>query len=392
MSKFLFISLFIILALPKTAFAERPPVPQNKKDAMESVQTRLKESQKTQKELRDNVNQIESNLDKTKKEMVQVAQDIQKNEKELSYIAHRTKKLEERENEIAGSLSQERDALADLVLALNRIRRVPPEALLARPGAPLKTAQTAMLLRDVIPTIHDRAEDLRVKLEELEATQSELAEKRDFAERTAKRLKEKHENLSNLVDKRQKLYIATRASYIQQQKSVQKLSQNAKNLQDLVEELEQNRRRLNAQKLKRRTTFRKPQEVPIPKAGQPRLPVAGTIRIGYNDRDDFGAKSKGLTISTARNALVIAPMAGIVRFAGPFKRFGNMVVIEHEKGYHSLVAGFEKIDTIVGHSVGAGEPLGFLPKYKSGTPPSLYYELRHKGKPINPARRFPGLG
>jgi len=85
-------------------------------------------------------------------------------------------------------------------------------------------------------------------------------------------------------------------------------------------------------------------------------------------------------------------MGGIVRFAGYFKNYGNMLIIEHKNGYHSLIAGLEKIDTVVDQSVSAGEPLGNLYRTDNGKPPTLYFELRHKGKAINPARKFTELG
>jgi septal ring factor EnvC (AmiA/AmiB activator) len=68
-----------------------------------------------------------------------------------------------------------------------------------------------------------------------------------------------------------------------------------------------------------------------------------------------------------------------------------MVIIEHKGGYHSLVAGLEKIDTVVGQSVMAGEPLGLLHYPKAQEKPVLYYELRYNGKAVNPARKISGL-
>ena len=116
------------------------------------------------------------------------------------------------------------------------------------------------------------------------------------------------------------------------------------------------------------------------------------IKTRYNEEDDFGAKSKGVSIEGYGGALIVAPMGGVIRFAGYFKNYGNMLIIEHKNGYHSLVAGLEKIDTVVDQSVVAGEPLGHLYQSKSGNPPTLYFELRHKGKAIDPARKFSDLG
>src|SRR5262249_39069692 len=127
--------------------------------------------------------------------------------------------------------------------------------------------------------------------------------------------------------------------------------------------------------------------------GQPRLPVSGIIRTRYDEPDSFGAPSKGITIESRTGALVVAPMGGVVRFAGHFRNYGTIVIIEHQKGYHSLIAGLEKIDTVVGQSVSAGEALGRLHAASSpGEKPALYYELRLNGRPVNPAEKFADLG
>ncbi len=84
-------------------------------------------------------------------------------------------------------------------------------------------------------------------------------------------------------------------------------------------------------------------------------------------------------------------MGGEIRFAGTFKNFGNMIIIEHEGGYHSLVAGLARIDTVVGQKVAPGEPVGVLPSGNPENPAEVYYELRLNGRPVNPARKFAEL-
>jgi septal ring factor EnvC (AmiA/AmiB activator) len=79
---------------------------------------------------------------------------------------------------------------------------------------------------------------------------------------------------------------------------------------------------------------------------------------------------------------VVAPWDGRVEFAGPFRGYGQILIIEHGDGYHSLLAGLERIDVAVGQALVAGEPVGVV---KSGEgKPSLYLELRRHGQPIDP--------
>ena len=115
------------------------------------------------------------------------------------------------------------------------------------------------------------------------------------------------------------------------------------------------------------------------------------MRIRYGQQDEIGATSQGIRIEARSGAMVVAPMGGIVRYAGPFKSYGNIVLLEHKNNYHSLIAGLGRIDTVVGQSVDSGEPVGNLGT-QAGDRPVLYYELRLNGEPINPARKFSDLG
>jgi len=69
-------------------------------------------------------------------------------------------------------------------------------------------------------------------------------------------------------------------------------------------------------------------------------------------------------------------------FAGPFKGYGQILIIDHGGGYHSLLAGIEQIEASVGQRVVAGEPVGVMKSGEANA--SLYLELRRQGQPINP--------
>ena len=87
-----------------------------------------------------------------------------------------------------------------------------------------------------------------------------------------------------------------------------------------------------------------------------------------------------------------APMGGVVRYVGYFKNYGNIVIIEHKGGYHSLIGGFESIETAIQRQVKSGEPIGKLPSKSSyGASPSLYYELRYNGQSVDPSVKFSEL-
>ena len=80
---------------------------------------------------------------------------------------------------------------------------------------------------------------------------------------------------------------------------------------------------------------------------------------------------------------MVAPSDGKIVFAGLFKGYGQLLIIAHGGGYHSLLAGFERIDANVGQAVQAGEPVGRMGG-DDANKPTLYVEVRQKGEPVNP--------
>ncbi|MDE0725135.1 MAG: peptidoglycan DD-metalloendopeptidase family protein [Alphaproteobacteria bacterium] len=115
--------------------------------------------------------------------------------------------------------------------------------------------------------------------------------------------------------------------------------------------------------------------------GRLRLPARGS-RVGhYGESTGFGPRAQGITLRTRPRAQVVAPHDGRIVFAGPFLNYGLILIISHGEGYHSLLAGLSKLQTVVGQSVLAGEPVGVM---GGDGKRSLYVELRRKGTAIDP--------
>ncbi len=354
--------------------------------AEKSIGQKLTEHEKKKENLEHEVKKIEKDLVGTRDQLVGIGRSIQGNEKSLQDLEGRIAELEKEKAEIRKTLDSDRQSMADLILALERIRRVPPEAMIAKPEAPFKTAQSALLMGDIMPLLYKKAEDLKQNLENLDKITADLESKREKAVVASQALEQEHGKLADLVDKREKMFADTHADLQLEKDNVKRISQQARSLADLVSRLNEDRDRQ-----RQAATSRGP-DINVP-SGQARLPISGIIRTRYDEPDNFGAPSKGISIEGRDGALVVAPMGGVVRFAGHFKNYGNIVILEHQKGYHSLIAGLEKIDTVVGQSVSAGEALGLL--HRSSTPgesPALYYELRLNGRPVNPASKLSDLG
>ncbi len=122
---------------------------------------------------------------------------------------------------------------------------------------------------------------------------------------------------------------------------------------------------------------------PIAQAkGRLAVPATGLLISRFGEAQPGGMTSKGLTFETRPGAQVVAPFDGRVVYAGPFKGYGRILIIDHGGGYYSVLAGLDRIEQSVGQWLVAGEPVGVMPQ--TGPRPHLYLELRDNGQSINP--------
>lgn len=383
-----FLIFLIALSLSLPAFSA------DKKETLQQIEARMAAEKEKQEEIARKMQSLESDMKGLKTNLIKTTSQVQKNENELGGLEKKLGSLSSRKEDITNNLEKDRKSLADLITALERIRRLPPEALIARPGAPLETAQASVVLGAIMPELNRRAEDFKKRLDELEEVETELSTNKEKLKSAAEKLKENKEKMEGLMAARQDALKKTQTDLDGQQKQVVALSRQASDLKDLIRKIEKQRAARSNSKSEKLEGKKRKNKVDESKLGgslaslgNSRLPVAGSIAIKYGQNDELGAASEGVHIKSRAGSIVVAPMSGVVRYAGPFKSYGSIVLIEHKNNYHSLIAGLGRIDTVVGQNVDAGEPLG-----KLGNTPSLYYELRFNGQPINPARKFADLG
>ena len=121
--------------------------------------------------------------------------------------------------------------------------------------------------------------------------------------------------------------------------------------------------------------------------GQLTAPVAGTVMRAYGEASDAGPTT-GISYQAPPAARVVSPCGGRVVFSGPFRSYGQLLIIDCGASFHFVLAGLERLDAPVGQQVQPGEPVGVMPTWDpraGGRGPSLYVELRQNGQPVNPA-------
>ncbi|MDB5680902.1 MAG: metalloendopeptidase [Sphingomonas bacterium] len=112
-----------------------------------------------------------------------------------------------------------------------------------------------------------------------------------------------------------------------------------------------------------------------------KLPVAGKLVTGFGEVSDAGVTARGLTFAVAGEADVTAPAAGKVVYAGPFRGYGNVVIIDHKGGWTTLISGLGALSVKLNQPVGQGAPIGAA---QPGEDRRITVELRRKGRPVDP--------
>jgi septal ring factor EnvC (AmiA/AmiB activator) len=110
-----------------------------------------------------------------------------------------------------------------------------------------------------------------------------------------------------------------------------------------------------------------------------RLPVVGTVITGFGELTGSGIRARGLTIATSPDATVISPAVGRIAFAGPFKGYGQIVIVDHGGGWTTLITDMARLTASVGDQVRQGDPIGVAGKGK----PRITIELRRQDRPID---------
>lgn len=123
-------------------------------------------------------------------------------------------------------------------------------------------------------------------------------------------------------------------------------------------------------------------------------PVAGRQLIGFGDRDDIGRVVTGASFATRPGDVVTAPADATVLYSGPFRSYGQVLILDAGDDYHVVLAGMDRIDVESGQFVSAGEPVAAMGARRiasvnmadfGASGPALYVEFRKAGKPVDPS-------
>jgi len=349
--------------------------------------------------------------------LIQSAMTEQKLGQDIEDIGAKLEGLKTEEKKLRASLMARRDVLAEVLGALQRMGLNPPPAILVKPEDALSSVRSAILLGAVVPELRQQTDRLMADLkEQTRVTASIEAERARLTAAVTDQTAEK-KRLTMLLEAKKKLQADTQTAIAAEQQRSQQLAAKASSLKDLIASLEADKARKAQDQVKAGdqkstdgdTTASTTElaALPVPEAnrltgsapfsalqGQIALPVIGKIKRRFGTDDGNGAAMQGDMVATQSGAIVTAPADGNVLYAGPFRSYGQLLILNAGDGYHVVLAGMSRISVATGQSVLAGEPIGAMGEARvastsasrnENSTSELYVEFRKDGKPVDPA-------
>jgi len=288
---------------------------------------------------------------------------------------------------------------------------------MVRPEDALQSVRTAIMLGAVVPEMRVQAEALASDLADLLRIRKEIADEKDRLVRDVASLTEDRQRVSLLIEQRQKKQVETEKVLEAERGKSLVLARQVDNLKDLIGKVEQGLdTATRAARAAEHATEEKANRIDLAALNDPgrltpaiafasargRLPfpVNGTKIRDFGVPDSLGGTEKGVSIATRPATQVTAPCDSWVVYAGPFRNYGQVLILNAGSGYHVVLAGMDRISVNVGQFVLTGEPLAVMGATLLGSKPPgngsqaalasspdkpvLYVEFRKDGTPIDP--------
>jgi murein hydrolase activator len=371
------------------------------------------------RELEAEIARLEKSRQTLRDEIVKSAALRKNMEEKILAGEKRLEGMREREAGVRASLHERRGLLAEVLAALQRMGRNPPPALLVKPDDALSSVRSAILLGAVVPGIRKETDALVDDLSTLMDIKSDIDRERTELTGAMQRRIEAEKRTELLVAENEALAQTNNRTLAAERRRAEELAARATSLEGLIGSLERDigsvrdaaalarakeeerRGQSEAEREKARALAR--ESVPDKNRIAPAyefselqakldFPVAGDVLRQFGEADGTGHDSQGVTLATNPGALVTAPSDGWIVFAGTFRSYGRMVILNAGEGYHLVLSGMDRVNVREGQFVVAGEPLATMGEKRVASvnaltletdKPTLYIEFRKNGKPVD---------
>ena len=375
-------------------------------EELKATRDAQRKSAETEAALKREIEQIGADRRKLNQALIDTAGRLRAVEAKVEATQARLAPLDENQRSIQKSLDGRRGVIGEVLAALQRIGHRAPPALLSSPEDALQAVRTAMVLGAVLPEMRHQVEALANDLTALLNVRKKIAAERDRLKDEVASLGAERTRMGALIAERQKQEAEREKALDAERTRATELAKKADSLKDLIGQLEQG---LDpATRAAREAAIRsatRPALVALhdpgrlaPAAafaslrGQIPIPVNGVKLKAYGAPDSAGGLEKGVSIATRAGAQVTSPADGWVVYAGPFRSYGQLLILNAGGGYHILLAGMDRISVDLGQFVLTGEPVAVMGNGShiaailatGSSQPVLYIEFRKDGLPVDP--------
>lgn len=380
------------------------------------------------------VKELDRERARLNKLLIDYAQRIQKSETNLTSLETKLTKLHGKEETLRKSMLKRRAAIADMLGLLQRMARNPPPVMATHRDDSLKMVRSAMLMSDLLPKLKTQADTLKGELSNLINLKTTITKQSEQLRIQNAEMESDQLRVKELLQEKNSRILSHNKELQEFEQRAKSHSKSVANLGDLIAKVDLEMKRkteLGAyekqlivdEKLAKEKYGKRPAveltpdekknafidpgrikpALPFGKAKHTlSLPVRGKQLRRFGDKDKYGSSSKGISIQTRANAQITSPSDGWIAYAGKFRSYGQLLIINAGGGYHILLAGLDRIDVKTSQFVLAGEPIGVMQepdglspdqgkqRAKKASKPVLYVEFRKDGRPIDPAPWWSG--
>ena len=377
---------------------------------LDAVRANERASAENQAKLRREIETIGEDRRTLNQHLIDTAARVREVEGRIDETRGRLRPLDAQEVALRKSLDERRRAIVEILAALQRVGRHPPPALLVQPEDALRAVRTAITLGAIVPDMRNQAEALSGDLTDLVTVRKAIVGENEHLARDLDLLGREQLRMNMLIDERQKKQSQTEEALDAERARAAALARQAEGLKDLIAKLESAldpaTRNAHAEARSIEEDATRPALAALKDPGRLapavtfsalrgrlRLPVNGAKIRDFGASDGVGGTQKGQSIAAHGDAQVTSPCDGWVVYAGPFRSYGQLLILNAGGGYHVLLAGMERISVDLGQFVLTGEPVAVMGSGAQvsaagatrSKQPVLYVEFRKDGAPIDPS-------
>jgi len=390
--------LLSLCAIPAALLAQQAPSPipgtslERQRTALTQAKAQAEDARKRSEALEARARVATAAADKTRDQIAALAARIQQSEADLRAGQARIAIITDMQRKQAHKLAERRQPIVRLTAALQQIARRAPILALVEPGSVSDAVHRRIVLAQVMPVVMANTRGLQSEIVRNAALRDSAEAAAGALTHTRDGLAAQQKTLAALEQRQRGTSRSLRDSASLEVERALAMGEEARDIGELMEKIEDAATVRDALLTLPGPTLRpaRPGSAPPPsdRAAQPagdapapayRLPAVGEVVTGFGEASESGMRARGLTIATAPAATVVAPARGRIAFAGPFRGYGRIVIIDHGGGWTTLVAGLDRLSAQVGDTVRAGDPLGATAQRD----PRLTIELRRQERPVD---------